>query len=189
MVATLANAFLLPILPEGFEMRCCECDLWWFVPGGGVLEAEGALDDETERAGFGPASEGAVLAATILTAAVSFFVLKTVVVFPLLRLLVLLRIGALGPDILTVVVIRAVLPPAGEGVDDDDDDDDIEFEFVDEMFGPAECAACAPIAASADWPTPEIVDAAPEIAAAADVLGTTGTEQAPPAVSAACAAK
>lgn len=183
MVATLAKAFLLPILPEGFEMRCWECDLWWFVPGGGVLEAEGALDDETERAGFGPASEGAVLAATILTAAVSFFVLKTVVVFPLLRLLVLLRIGALGPDILTVVVIRAVLPPAGEGVDDDDDDDiEFEFEFVDEMFGPAECAACAPIAASADWPTPEI-------AAAADVLGTTGTEQAPPAVSAACAAK
>lgn len=171
MVATLANAFLLPMLPEGFEMRCCECDLWWFVPGGGVLEAEGALDDETERAGFGPASEGAVLAATILTAAVSFFVLKTVVVFPLLRLL--LRIGALGPDILTVVVMRAVLPPAGEGVDDDDDD--VEFVF-------------APIAASADWPTPEIVDAAPEIVAAA-VLGTTGTEQAPPAVSAACAAK
>jgi hypothetical protein len=173
MVATLANAFLLPMLPEGFEMRCCECDLWWFVPGGGVLEAEGALDDETEMAGFGPASEGAVLADTILTAAVSFFVLKTVVVFPLFRLL-LLRMGTLGPDILTVVVMR-VVRPAGAG---DDDDDDGEVEFDDPR------PACAPIAASAGCTAPEIV-----AAAAAVVLGTTGTEQALPAVSAACAAK
>lgn len=120
MLATLAKAFLLPMLPEGFEMRCCECDLWWFVPGGGVLDAEGALD-ETETVGFGPASEGAVLAATILTAAVRFLVLKTVVVLPLLRLL--LRMGALGlgPDILTVVVMRVVRPP-GERVGDDEDE-------------------------------------------------------------------
>lgn len=121
MLATLAKAFLVPMLPEGLEMRCCECDLWWFVPEGGVLDAEGALD-ETETVGFGPASEGAVLAATILTAAVRFLVLKTVVVLPLLRLL--LRMGALGlgPDILTVVVMRVVRPP-GEGVDDRDEDE------------------------------------------------------------------
>lgn len=167
MLATLAKAFLLPMLPEGFEMRCCEWDLWWFVPGGGVLDAEGALD-ETETVGFGPASEGAVLAETILTAAVSCFVLKTVAVLPLLRLL--LRMGALGlgPDILTVVVMRVVRPP-GEGVDDDD-----------EVVVPAEsafaCAAC-------------VARPAPEIDAAAAAVPGLGLEQTPPAVSAACAAK
>lgn len=165
MVATLAKAFLLPMLPEGFEMRCCECDLWWFVPGGGVLDAEGAFD-ETDSAGFGPASEGAVLAATILTAAVRFFVLKTVVMLPLLRLL--LRMGALGlgPDILTVVVMRAVLPPGEDEADED------------EELTPAE-SACA--AACVAWLV------VPEIDVAAAVLGL-GPEQAPPAVSAACAA-
>ena len=128
-----------------------------------MLDAEGALD-ETEMAGLGPASEGAVLAETILTAAVSFLVLKTVVVLPLLRLL--LRMGALGPDILTVVVIL-VVRPAGEGEDADD--------VVVEPFVPAECACAAPIAAAA-------------ATAAAAVLGL-GPVQAPPAVSAACAAK
>ena len=141
MLATLANAFLLPMLPEGLEMRCCECDLWWLVPGGGgVLAAEGALDDDTGTVGFGPASEGAVLAETILTAAVSFLVLKTVAVLPLLRLL--LRMGALGPDILTVVVMRVVRPPgAGDGDDDDDDDDDDELAAAAAESASA-CAAC-----------------------------------------------
>jgi hypothetical protein len=144
-----------------------------------VLEAdepEGPLGDETEMAaGLGPASEGAVLAETILTAAVSFFVLKTVVVLPLPVVRLLLRMGALGPDILTVVVMRGARPPpaaadagasAGEEVVDDDDDDDDDDDEVDcvcececefdveigtdefEKLGPA-----APIAASAGWTT------------------------------------
>lgn len=151
------------MLPDGFEMRCCECDLWWDVPGGGVLDAEGALD---ETVGFGPDSEGAVLAETILTAAVRFFVLKTVVVLPLLRLL--LRMGALGPDILTVVVMRAVRPPV-----DEEDDEPVEFAST--------CGA---------WPAPELDVVVDVVVAAAAPAGLgPDTEQAPPTVSAACAAK